>query len=407
MAAKKRKAVLLTLLFLAASAGISYSADISGLRTSDAKKGAELIRTLKNINGKDKNGLTPLMYAVQNTDSAAAIEMIKELVKRKADLNLRDEGGRTAAILAFYNPDQKSAEDILRFLTGQEGINLKQRDYNMDNLQWHLFNLISKDEETYDGFASDVWMIINEKIDRGDFRDNQETVFFKILKQYLEKPTPFLRRNLRTQLGTIEDYIIYNPNLTGTSPLMLLTQARHSSKAEILQLMNEFIRRGAKTDARFPGDQTPLMTAVRNPNKEIALAAIDRLFKEKPDINAADINGKTALMLSAENPDKDTMLPVIETLLDKGADVNLRDGEGNSFFSYLMAADPKTARTVGLKYKKKFSIAADKKIIDIMLKRELELLGRKITIGAALLLLLAALGYWLKNLRLNKRNRTA
>jgi ankyrin repeat protein len=62
------------------------------------------------INEQDKNGMTPLMVAIDNED----YEIVKQLVKHKMNIDMTDKYGQTAIMLAAGRGKTDIVKEILK-----------------------------------------------------------------------------------------------------------------------------------------------------------------------------------------------------------------------------------------------------------------------------------------------------
>ena len=117
------------------------------------------------INIKNENGITPLMYASKN----GSLDIVSELVYLGADLDIRNDNGETALIIAVQNGHVKIATNLINananiYLVDNDGKNAetyfnqffdKVNKLNVDNdivmTQYNPFsntNIITKSDVT-------------------------------------------------------------------------------------------------------------------------------------------------------------------------------------------------------------------------------------------------------------------
>jgi hypothetical protein len=82
---------------------------IKAIEKGDKEKVKELLDKRAEINIRDNDGWTPLMYASKNND----LEIIKLLLEKGANVNLTDKYGQTALILASANGHKEAVELLL------------------------------------------------------------------------------------------------------------------------------------------------------------------------------------------------------------------------------------------------------------------------------------------------------
>ncbi|MDH1657963.1 ankyrin repeat domain-containing protein [Pseudomonas mosselii] len=63
----------------------------------DIEEARQLIKDGADVNARNKNGTTPLMYAKTYAFSTGNITLIELLLKNGADIDARDNAGKTAA----------------------------------------------------------------------------------------------------------------------------------------------------------------------------------------------------------------------------------------------------------------------------------------------------------------------
>ena len=90
------------------------------LSVREFEKAKELIKMGANVNAKDEEGNTSIMFAAQN----APIEILKLLIENDAKINIRNHEGKTPLILAAtFNK-----KEILEFLINN-GAQVDETDY--------------------------------------------------------------------------------------------------------------------------------------------------------------------------------------------------------------------------------------------------------------------------------------
>ena len=80
----------------------------SAVSTNDMKLLQNVLEEGADVNMRDHDGSTPLMFA----SMLNSVEIVKLLLERGADVNLKDSGGRTA--LMWASPGRAEIVDLLR-----------------------------------------------------------------------------------------------------------------------------------------------------------------------------------------------------------------------------------------------------------------------------------------------------
>src|SRR5271157_4651140 len=115
---KKIFIMLLLVLPFAVWAGINDDL-INAVFNGDKEAVASLIAKGANVNAKDKDGYTPLIWASQYSK----IEMVNLLLVKGADVNAKTNNGNTALIIASH----EGRTEIIRFLL-EKGADVNAKD---------------------------------------------------------------------------------------------------------------------------------------------------------------------------------------------------------------------------------------------------------------------------------------
>ena len=278
-----------------------------------------------NINLRDKNDITPLLFAVYNNND---IEIVKILLNHpKIDVNLQDNLGNTALLEAVY----KKRKEIVKLLLEHPKIDVNVQndndkdtalliavdDNNMEMVELLLrhpkinVNLQDKDKNTA--------LII------ATYRNNIEVV--KLLLKHPKINVNLKGKNNETALATasgnnikkIVELLLYKgadpniPNKDYDTPLTF------TSDKEIVKLL---LKAGANPNIRNNTGQTALLIAFAEGNKEI----IELLLNKKADPNILSKDFNTPLTYASEKG----YTEIVKLLLKAGAIPNITGQYGNT-----------------------------------------------------------------------------
>jgi len=104
-----------------------YAAGIFAVEKGDSGVVAFLVEHGADVNAKDNNGITPLMYAVEKGDS----EVVAFLVEHGAKVNAKDNYGDTPISYARSLDHHKIAEYLAEYLEKHKDLLNMKRGLNV------------------------------------------------------------------------------------------------------------------------------------------------------------------------------------------------------------------------------------------------------------------------------------
>ena len=271
---------------------------------------AKLVRMLLDagaeVNERDKQGRTPLMYAAKKSDA----DIVTVLLKAGADVNARDAEGNTAFI---YASGGNHANEIMPILLAagadpyavnnagdRNALIMAARERKCKRCDDFRYLLsLGMDVNMHDAATGGTPLIHAAQVS-----DNERAI------------TALLAAGADVNARDVQN----------RTPLMFAAQADDNEKA-----ISVLLAAGADVNACDAQGRTSLMYAtVANDNED----TVRTLLAAGADMNARDARGRTPLMYAAQEDDNEE---TVRTLLAAGADVNARDNEG---FTPLMITAP-------------------------------------------------------------------
>jgi len=285
------------------------------------------IKAGADVNAKNKDGWTALMYAAGNNSNP---EVISTLRKNGADANARDQEEQTALMHAAGN--NSNSEVISTLLKAGVEVNAKNK-YGATALM-HAADNNGNSEVilTLLEMGADPELEIEldgKKFKALDFAQDNDALKNTDALQALEAATKanrlsdndFLELCKTGTLQQVENAIKAGANVNAIDEEgkpALISAALNNIPEAITALM----KAGADVNKKNEEGITALMhVAPRTNNPEV----ITILIQNGADVNARDLFGKTALMWTAQfnsNPE------IIITLLQNGADAQIKDQFG-------------------------------------------------------------------------------
>ena len=308
-------------------------------KAGSVKQVQEAINQGADLNKRDNDGRTPLMWAAARNPNP---EVITVLLKAGADLNARDKDGWTSLMIAaWYN---QSSEVITILLKAGADLNARGKygwtplmiaaSYNdnpevLTTLLRAGADLKALDEAGYTVLMhaalsnrNPVMIVTLLKVgaDLGAHDANGRTALQTAVRN---NPSPDI---IITLLQAGAD--LNEPDTSGWVALMNASALNKNP-----EVITTLLQAGADLNTRDKDGWSPLMAAARyNVNPEV----ITTLLKAGADIRAHDKDGMTALMYAAwYNPNP----KVITGLLDAGADADVKDQDGITAFVYAQLND--------------------------------------------------------------------
>lgn len=293
---------------------------------------ARLIHEGADVNTADRNGMTPLIYAIENNSS---LDVLRVFIENSADVNAADEDRKTPLI---YAVGSDSNLDVVRILI-ENGADVNAVDIykksplmiasnksNLDTVRVLIENGanvnafdIRCDSPLIHAVGYNSSLDIVHTLIRNNANVNAANVYGY---------TPLMFAALRANFDTIRTLIdnganVNTVNKDGVTTLMYA--AENSTNPDVMKLL---IESGANVNATDNRGASPLLYAARNnANPEVL-----RFFIEMgADVNRADKYGETPLIAAANknsNPD------VVRVLIENSADIGFMDKEGKRALDY-------------------------------------------------------------------------
>jgi ankyrin repeat protein len=316
-----------------------------------------LLNVGANVNVKDAEGSTPLMYACD----LGYPSFVQFLLNAKAKVNTKNKHTRTALSLA----SEQGHTDIVRLLLAQPTINVnKKNGYNRTPL----------DFAAEMGHTETVKLLLNAKaeVDAKNSSDNTPLIgashgghhdTVQLLLKAKANPhekgeqgtTPLLAalKNNHTDIAKLliagkADVNVADSN--GITPLIVAIYNKNREAIELLikaganvnyiskedyttltyatdpMILKLLITAGANVNAQDKDKHTPLMLASREGNCEM----IQLLLESGAIVNAQDSAGFTPLMYAISHKHNDKRSETVKLLLQAGADVNVKNVFGHT-----------------------------------------------------------------------------
>ena len=274
-------------------------------KSGTAQQVAEAIKAGADVNAKDNDGWTALMFAAVLNKNP---EVITALIKAGADINAKANGGETALDFAKNN-DALKGTDVIRLLGGAP--QSAQRS-------------AMTDEEFIELCKSGTAQQVIEAIRNGanvNAKDNNGRTALMIAAT--------LNKNPEIITALIKAGADVNAKDNDGRTALMFTAAINKNSEVITAL----IKAGADVNAKDNDGATALTLAAANTKNPEVITA---LTKAGLDVNAKGKFGWTALMIAAHNNQNPE---VITALIKAGADVNAKDDDGRTVLDFARATD--------------------------------------------------------------------
>ena len=290
----------------------------------------EIVEALLNANAdpniQKEDGWTALMSACLNDNA----EVVDVLLKGGADPNIQDKDGWTALMSACRNDHSKVVEVLLK---GGANPNIQEKDggtalmSSCRNGHFNVVEVLLKGDADPDIQEKDGWTALMAACQKGHLKV-VEVLLKAGANPNIQDEDGFTALMSASRSGHLEVVKVLlkgnaNPNIHGDgwTALMSASKSGHSQIVEIL------LKGGADPNIHNEEGWAALMSACLNGHSEVA----EILLKGGADPNIGKDDGWTALMTASENGHSQ----VVEVLLEGGADPNIGDDEG---FTALMSA---------------------------------------------------------------------
>lgn len=265
------------------------------------------------INDRDKEGVTPLMFATRwNT-----LRMVQYLVAQGADVNARDNNGRTALMRSEYKLSYRISGAYTDFFL-RHGAEINARDRNGHNA--FLLALLKEYP------SLDAIKYLASKGADVNAQDN-------------EGKTALMLNYDRANDGKTLDYLLSvckNVNAKDTLGRTLLMQAAYDGNVETVK---KLVAAGADMNIQDTQGMTALMLAVKYQPSEYA----EFLKSKGIEMNARTLEefknhlGSKGVRYEISDDDKLSILidnnysDIVRHLISKGASITVGDKDGNQF----------------------------------------------------------------------------
>ena len=272
------------------------------VKQGELQKVMDILERGIDVNERDENGNTALLYACEYCN----LEIVEELLKRGADVSIKNNDGRTALIgvVSFPYFEDKKLE-IVRTLI-KNGIVVEEGDNG--NKRYKTALIIACEKNNLE--------IVKELLKEGADAN--------MLDQFNCSPLMYACKNANLEMA--KELIKKGANVNerdnyGVTPLMM------SCKRHSLEIVKELIKQGAsinEEDKYYA--HTPLIEACLSQNLEI----VEELIKNGADVNRKNKLGDTALikMCSNSNNASSSYLKIVHKLIEHGANVNEKNNLG-------------------------------------------------------------------------------
>ncbi len=269
-----------------------------------------LLNTEADINAKDKEDKTALIWAVVKNSS---LEVVKLLLEAGADISVMDKEGRTALMWAR---EKKASPEVVALL--QDATPLSDNDFLQlcaTGTAEAIRKALGKGAKINAKNEDDMTVLMYAA------RDNADPEVMTVL---LDAAAEFNKTGLwqkgKSKLG-FKTVDVNDGNKEGMTALMFA--AGNNSPEMVRALLNV----GADANLKDKQGMTALMFAVGNNLPE----AVQALLDAGADANAKDKQDKTALIWAAV---KNSSPEMVKILLSADADVNAQDKEGKTALVY-------------------------------------------------------------------------
>jgi ankyrin repeat protein len=304
---------------------------VKSVQLSDADGTEGVIATTTiNLNARDEEGRTALLYAIDTTFNESVIAAIAQ--SAKADLSARDNRGYDA--LTFAAAKNPNEEVLLALLMAgaSPADNNAFLDAAYKNTNIAVPNMVGRYimKTPWDKNAAFI-----EALQKGDFAKlRRELPFTDIHKASAPQSRTPLLLSFAGKDRAVIDLLIKagaNPNEYAVAAQKVMPLHLAAAK-EPLIIADALLKNGSDVNAQDANGYTPLMLAVKqHPDSHKAVAL---LIKNNADVNLSDKNGDTALIIAAQNNADETN---IKQLIAAGASTEAKNNKGETALSVAAA----------------------------------------------------------------------
>ncbi|WP_020003725.1 ankyrin repeat domain-containing protein [Brachyspira innocens] len=317
---------------------------IEACKNGDLETAKKLIRTGTDVNTKDNEKVSALMYAVKSGN----LDLVKELVRFGADIGYYyasyDDRGKNINIdIAFFSIENGN-NDIIEYLLSK-GANpndfLFFAIYKNDINRVKEFIKKGADADYYLPYASERGnvLIMQELIKAGadDFNNSLRRAIFEYIYQEIDnseaiieliKSGADINMTLSIDVSETDNYSLYVQ-----VPIFF-----YAIQTKNYNIVKAFLDKGVKLEGTNSDNQTVIMAAIISNNADI----VRDILKKDKRLLEAEIEDETLLTWAIKNNkgfsynyNYSVDVKVIDALLEAGADYNAKNSDGKNA---LMAA---------------------------------------------------------------------
>lgn len=281
------------------------------------------------INRVAKNGLTPLVCAIQN-DRIEVMRLLMDLEGERLDYNRAAgaPGARPPLVWAAQGKNPKITELLL---TQKSKIRSDAQDSTGDTA-WHVAANVEQLRillNSFPGFPLEF---------RNHAKNTPLTFAFQRYAGYLAGPAMGVSRDFIQTLLHSGRVDVNAAGVMGRTPLHMIAECGNRpqgpSLSECMDLMRELLSLGANPGAEDSGGNTPTSKLIDH--RWCSLEPYKALLQAGAKFDSADSSGVT-LVMKALYPDacKAEKLPLIRFLLSSGASAKAVDNQGKSVLFYI------------------------------------------------------------------------
>ena len=295
--------------------------------SNSSKVVTALIKAGADVNAKeDKYGLTPLIMVMTKED--INLEAVITLIKAGADVNVKNENGFTLLMSAACSPNP---EVITAFIKAGAEVNAKDENGFTPLMMAAGYNSNPNVIATLVKAGADVHVRTEKNVNKLPVFKTKISILLelKLIKMMIFVYPALGNHEVMLDTATLKEYtpLLFaaasnsNPEViaalikakadvndkdsNGYTPLMLIMLNENSN----LEVIAALIKSGANVNARSDRGLTPLMMATsHNSNPEVITA----LIKAGADVNAKAEYGMTSLMFAALNSNPEAIIALLQ-----------------------------------------------------------------------------------------------
>jgi ankyrin repeat protein len=284
----------------------------------------EFINDGIDINQKNEDGMTPLMYAAKNNHR---VEVIKVLLNNRANINIE---GLSQTPLALYAAENENL-DIIKTLV-DAGMKTSVSDYH-GNTALMVAAENNNNHEIVKYFiergssleAVDKWG--GNVFERAAYNKNIEVI--RTLINYSDNLSadvkkPFLESAYQTALEYNGNFSIINLIKDEKDNILNHNNIIYAINDGNLELVQELLKQDINVNVENDIGRTPLMLTIIN---DYNIDIISKIIKKGANVNARDEDGISAIVFAAVNYSNPK---IIDLLSQNNANLRTRDKFGNN-----------------------------------------------------------------------------